>query len=93
MSERAVEQKLVSEVKKRGGLCWKFVSPGIVGVPDRILLFKGGVIAFVELKDRGKKPRPIQVKRIEQLKKLGFKVYVIDDKEMIGGVLDEIQST
>lgn len=93
MSEKSIEQKLVSEVKKRGGLCWKFVSMGIVGVPDRILLFKGGVIAFVELKDKGKKPRPIQVKRIEQLKKLGFKVYVIDDKEMIGGVLDEIQST
>ena len=93
MSEKSIEQKLVSEVKKRGGLCWKFVSMGIVGVPDRILLFKGGVIAFVELKDRGKKPRPIQVKRIELLKKLGFKVYVIDDKEMIGGVLDEIQST
>ena len=93
MSEKSIEQKLVSEVKKRGGLCWKFVSMGIVGVPDRILLFKGGVIAFVELKDRGKKPRPIQVKRIEQLKKLGFKVYVIDNKEMIGGVLDEIQST
>lgn len=93
MSEKAIEQKLVSEVKKRGGLCWKFVSMGIVGVPDRILIFKGGVIAFVELKDKGKKPRPIQVKRIEQLKSLGFKVYVIDDKKMIGGVLDEIQST
>ncbi len=92
MSEKAIEQKLVSEVKKRGGLCWKFVSTGIVGVPDRIVLFKSGMIAFVELKDKGRKPRPIQAKRIEQLRRLGFKVYVIDDKEMIGGVLDEIQA-
>lgn len=93
MSERAIEQKLISEVKKRGGLCPKFTSAGVVGVPDRIVLLKGGVLAFAELKEKGRKPRPIQVKRIEQLKKLGFKVYVIDNTEMIEGVLDEIQST
>lgn len=93
MNEKAVERKLVTEVKKRGGLCPKFVSPGLVGVPDRLVLFKGGLLAFVELKAPNKKPRPIQVKRIGQLKQLGFKVYVIDNVEMIGGVLDEIQST
>lgn len=93
MSEKAIERKLVSEVKKRGGLCWKFVSPGIVGVPDRLVLFDGGLLAFVELKDIGRKTRPIQTRRIEQLKSLGFKVYVIDNTEMIGVILDEIQST
>lgn len=51
MSEKSIEQKLVSEVKKRGGFCWKFVSMGIVGVPDRILLFKGGVIHHIVTKD------------------------------------------
>lgn len=93
MSEKYIEQKLGSEVKKRGGLCLKFISPNLVGVPDRLVLFDGGLIAFVELKDKGKKPKPIQVKRIEQLRRLGFKVYVVDNKEMIRGVLDEIQST
>jgi len=93
MSEKSIEQKLIREVKKRGGLCLKFVSPNFVGVPDRLVLFKGGILAFVEVKDKGKKPRPIQVRRMERLKSLGFKVYVIDRNEMIGGVLDEIQST
>jgi len=92
VSEKAIERKLVSEVKKRGGLCPKFVSPNLVGVPDRLVLFKDGVLAFVELKDKGKKPRPIQARRMEQLKSLGFKVYVIDNVEMIGVILDEIQS-
>lgn len=93
MSEKDIEKKLVTEVKKRGGLCPKFVSPGLVGVPDRLVLFKGGVLAFVELKAPGKKPRPIQIKRMEQLRQLGFKVFVIDNAEMIGGILDGIQST
>jgi len=72
MPEKSIERKLVCEVKKRGGLCWKFVSPGIVGVPDRLALFDGGLIAFVELKASGKKPRAIQLKRMKQLKDLGF---------------------
>ena len=93
MNEKNIERKLVAEVKKCGGLCPKFVSPGLVGVPDRLVLFKGGLLAFVELKALDKKRRPIQVKRMEQLRQLGFKVYVIDNVEMIGGVLDEIQST
>lgn len=93
MNEKYIERRLTAEVKKRGGLCPKFVSPGLVGVPDRLVLFKGGLLAFVELKAPYKKPRQIQVKRMEQLRQLGFKVYVIDNVEMIGGVLDEIQST
>lgn len=93
MNEKYIERRLTAEVKKRGGLCPKFVSPGLVGVPDRLVLFEGGLLAFVELKASDKKPRPIQMKRMEQLRQLGFKVYVIDNVEMIGGVLDEIQST
>ncbi|MDO4301930.1 MAG: VRR-NUC domain-containing protein [Clostridia bacterium] len=91
MNEKYIEKRLTTEVKKRGGMCPKFVSPGLAGVPDRLVLFKGGLLAFVELKAPNQKPRPIQVRRMEQLRQLGFKVYVIDNVEMIGGVLDEIQ--
>lgn len=48
--ESAVERQLVSGVKARGGLCWKFVSPGTTGVPDRIVVTRAGEIWFVELK-------------------------------------------
>ncbi|WP_039796750.1 VRR-NUC domain-containing protein [Anaeromusa acidaminophila] len=92
MRESVIERKLVTEVKKRGGLAVKFVSPGLDGVPDRLVLFPGGKMAFVELKAPGKNMRPIQEKRARQLTALGFRVYCVDNKEMIGGVLDEIQA-
>ena len=63
MMERAIEQHFVAETKKRGGLALKFVSPGMDGVPDRIVLMPGGKMAFVELKAPGKAPRPLQQRR------------------------------
>ncbi|EGF07459.1 VRR-NUC domain protein [Streptococcus sanguinis SK1057] len=93
MQERAIEEKLRVESQKRGGLAMKFISPGLVGVPDRIVALPQGKIGFVELKAPGEKPRKIQVRRMEQLRKLGFLVYVLDDKEKIGEILDDIQGT
>lgn len=93
MLEREVERKLVAAVKSRGGICWKFVSPGTAGVPDRIVLMPKGRIAFVEVKAPGETPRKLQLSRHRLLQRLGFRVYVLDDKSQIGGILDEIQST
>jgi hypothetical protein len=92
-SEKHLEQVLTKEVKKRGGLALKFISPGMSGVPDRLIMMKGGRIAFIELKAPGKKMRPLQIKRKRQLETLGFLVYCIDNKDQIGGVLDEICAT
>ena len=93
LRESYVERELTTEVKKRGGLAVKFVSPGFDGVPDRLVLFPGGKVAFVELKAPGKKMRPLQVRRAGQLRMLGFRVYCIDRTDMIGGVLDEIRTS
>ena len=79
--ERDVERALITAVRKAGGLCLKWVSPGWDGVPDRICLFPGGRIKFVELKRLGAKPRPLQEKRMAQLRELGFAVEVIDSLE------------
>ena len=93
MLEKDLEHKLVKAVRDVGGLALKFVSPGTAGVPDRLLLFPGGRAAFAEVKAPGEKPRPLQVHRMEQLRKLGFRVYVVDSEEMIGEMLREIQSS
>ena len=37
-------------------------------------------------------PRPLQRRRIEQLTALGFQVYVLDSKEQIGEIMDEVQA-
>ncbi len=91
--EKSIEQKLVSEVKRRGGICPKWVSPGFDGMPDRIVLLPGRHIGFVEVKAPGKKPRPLQESRHRLLAALGFPTYILDGAEQIGGILDEIQSS
>lgn len=92
MQENVIEKRLRREAKKYGGMAVKFVSPGLDGVPDRLVLLPGGKCGFVELKAPGKKLRPLQEKRKKQLELLGFAVYCIDRIEQIGGVLDEIQT-
>ncbi len=90
MREKEIEQKIVATVKKRGGICPKWVSPGFDGVPDRIAIFPMARIGFIEVKAPGKKARPLQRARHRQLRHLGFKVYVIDSEDQIDAVLDEI---
>ena len=92
MREKQIEQKLTLMVKKAGGIALKFVSPGFAGMPDRLVLLPGGVFAFAELKAPGMKPRALQVARHEMLRRMGFKVYVIDGVEQIGGMIDELQT-
>ena len=93
MREKLIEQKLVRAVKAAGGIAVKFVSPGFDGMPDRLVLLPGARVAFVEVKAMGCKPRPLQVKRHEMIRSLGFVVYVLDDERKIGGVLDEIRAS
>ena len=92
MREKTIEQHLVKAVKNSGGIAPKLVSPGFDGMPDRLVLLHGGKIGFVEVKAPGKEPRPLQVARHGLLRRLGFKVYVLDDPEQIGGILDEIRT-
>ena len=93
MREKTIEQKFRAAVGTAGGLAVKFTSPGFDGVPDRLALLPGGKIAFVEVKAPGEKPRPLQLSRHRLLRRLGFKVYVLDDESQIGGMIDEIRST
>ena len=90
MNEKAIEQKLVLAVKNMGGIAPKFVSPGFDGMPDRLILFPGGRIAFIEVKAPGKKPRPLQLARHKLLRDLGFKVYVLDSVAGIEKILSDM---
>ena len=90
MREKQIEQKLTLMVKSAGGIAPKFVSPGFAGMPDRLVLLPHGVCAFAELKAPGMHPRALQMARHRMLKELGFRVYVIDEIEQIGGILDEL---
>lgn len=91
MREKQTEQRLVKAVKAAGGICPKLVSPGTDGMPDRMVLLPGGHIGFVEVKAPGQKPRPLQTKRHEQLRALGFNVYVLDGEKQIPDMIREIE--
>jgi hypothetical protein len=90
MKEKQIESKLKREMERKGGLALKFISPTMAGVPDRLILLPGGKVCFVELKSPGKKLRPIQLKRKNQLESLGFKVYVIDSFEGVEKFIQEV---
>jgi len=92
MREKIIEQKLTAAVKGAGGKALKFTSPGFDGMPDRIILMPDGKCGFVEVKAPEKKPRPLQLARHEMLRRLGFRVYVLDSPAQIGGIIRDIQS-
>lgn len=90
MNEVSIEKRLKTKVSEHGGLAFKLISPGFAGVPDRLVLFNGAKVAFVELKAPAKKLRALQRKRKKQLEALGFKVYKIDSYEAVDRLLEEM---
>ena len=88
-SEKDLEARLVSEVKKLGGLALKYTSQFHRGIPDRIVFLPYHTIAFVELKSTGKTPTKLQHHAMKQLQTLGFRCYVMDNSRD----LDDFLST
>ena len=93
MRESVIEKHLADSIKRLGGLCWKFVSPNLAGVPDRIVAMPGGRVFFVELKAPGKLPRPNQLRRARELQQRGVQALVLDSVPAIDMWLDAINPT
>jgi hypothetical protein len=89
LSEKQIEKKFVDAVRGIGGIALKFVSPGMAGVPDRLVLI-GGRAYFAEMKAPGEKMRPLQLRRKKLLEWYGFKVFCVDSPEKIDEVIREI---
>lgn len=91
--EKHIEAYLREQVKKIGGIAFKFTSPGYAGVPDRLLVLPNGIILFVETKDIGKELQPLQKSVINKLRALGARCEVVDSKEQINKLIHDIQTT
>ena len=87
-SEATVEAHLRKLVKEMGGRAYKFVSPGAVGVPDRILAMPGGIVIFVECKGRGGSFTPMQALRLRELDALQQPVATVWSKTDVDELLD-----
>lgn len=93
MNEKSVERKLVDGVKKLGGMCPKFVSPGTSGVPDRIVIAPNGRIIFAELKTETGQLSKIQAHTIDEMKKRGADVRVLYGVKDVTQLLNELNSS
>ena len=83
--EKSIENILRKAVENEGGVCLKWTCPGHKGVPDRMILFPGGIIAFVELKRPGAKVKAggLQEWWRQRLVELGFPCYEISTVKQI----------
>ncbi len=92
MKESTIEARLVREVKNLGGLCYKFISPGAPGVPDRIIILPGGRVVFVELKTEIGRLAKIQKWQIEEMRKRGAEICVLKGMEQVLAFLEEVKT-
>ena len=90
MKESQIERRLVEGVKRLGGMCLKFVSPGTLGVPDRIVITAKGRIIFVELKTETGRLAKIQRYTIGEMQKRGADVRVVKGIDEVKELLAEI---
>lgn len=91
MLESQIERKLVNGVKKLGGMCIKFTSPGTPGVPDRIIITATGRIIFAELKTEVGRLSKLQTYTIAEMQKRGADVRVVKGADAVKALLAEIE--
>ena len=89
IKESVIEKWLSDEVRKCGGLSFKWVSPGCIGVPDRIIVYQGKVW-FVELKTTTGRLSPTQKAVIRKLSDAGMVTHVVYGKDQARKLLHEI---
>jgi len=80
MLEKEIERYLVRRTIEHGGVAYKWVSPGRVGVADRIVLLPGGVVWFVELKTVKGRLSPWQKLFAAEMRRMGMNYIVIRSK-------------
>lgn len=81
--ESTIEQHLRNRIARIGGECYKFVSPGRIGVPDRIVILPGGEVVWVEVKASKGVLSPAQIRCHARLKELMQAVKVLWSVEQV----------
>jgi hypothetical protein len=87
--EKHIEQHLVREVKKRGGVAYKFSSPSHRGVSDRVVCLPGQTW-FVELKQPNGKLSALQVLFAAEMERLNQRYICLWSKEDVDKWLNEV---
>ena len=91
MLEAQIEKYLKREIEKLGGASIKFLSPSMVGVPDRIVVLKGR-IWFVELKTERGVVSKVQLKAQGLLLRLGLDVRTLKGISEVKKFIEEVKT-
>jgi len=78
MLESKVQSKCIKELESQGYYVIKLISTNRNGIADLIAIPRNSDVLFVEVKQKGKKLRPLQVYRADELNKLGIKTKLYD---------------
>lgn len=78
--EKDIERYFCEEIKRHGGIAFKFTSPQRRSVPDRLVIMPNGYCAFVEVKKQDGVRTPGQVREQERLEALGHDVFNVYNK-------------
>ena len=86
--EKQIEKKCCALAKNQAVLQYKFTSPGSSGVPDRLFIFPGGEVVFVEFKRPGGIATKLQLAQMRRIMNQGTACYVVDNVEAFEDILD-----
>ena len=78
MLESKIQAKLIKELEAQGYYVIKLSVTNRNGIPDILAIPKNSDVLFIEVKQKGKKPRPLQEFRIKELNKIGIKAVYYD---------------
>lgn len=90
VSEKSIEAYLRERVTRAGGLCLKYANAIEGGYPDRLILLPGGRAAWCELKSHGCRPSELQLRRHDELRRLGFAVGVCDSRSAVDSFIEPL---
>lgn len=89
-SESAIERKLGREIKKLGGMCIKFKSPTMDGVPDRLIFLPWRRLYLVETKSATGDPSPLQLIVHKMFAAIGWPVYIVSNDQELNDFIEEV---
>lgn len=92
MLEKTVENYLVRQCKKYGGMAEKFVSPGKRGVPDRICSWPYGHKDWVECKAPNGALKKDQLRDHLKRRDMGHEVWVLYTKGNVDSYIESCRN-
>ena len=87
--EAVVEAYLTAQMKRIGGLAYKFTSPSRRSVPDRMCVLPFGLVIFVECKAAKGAVTKGQEREFERLANLSQLIFVVSSKDEVDKLIQQ----